>query len=416
MILEREPLAKHLEVPTKLADEISITGKWIPARKGGIFKKSPDSKEMLKEWEDIHTEAKAHNGMLSTEVNHAVGQDAVLIHHVFQNADALINYFARTATNHAEALMKVAKPDIHLVRGVRIPQAAIEAIKAKNIPLAFAEYQFGYVKNEYERPDPGKAVQVTAKWTCKSGEEVEDLLYWWQRVGTDAYDMEKGLVRFEVYRVIGEDALIIHETFDSSDELSFHLSKGTSHKYKKDIDKIAAPENYFFRGPVSWTIRTYSKFMGLPATYSSKGSHFTIEGGNMSDGIYKSQNHNNMKDQQVTVVYQWMAKPGKSEELINIYKDVEKQMKDTEPGALNVQCYFDESTDTLVVSDLFANAEALGFHLGTTAGAHFPSLLEVANPGPFLFCGNVPEEMQQAAIGMGLDAKFAPGIFGFDRD
>jgi hypothetical protein len=98
--------------------------------------------------------------------------------------------------------------------------------------------------------------------------------------------MEKGLVRFEVYRVIGENALIIHETFDTSDELQFHLSKGTAAKYKKDIDGIAFPENYFFRGPVSWMIRTYSKFLHLPATYSSQGSNFTQDGGNMSDGKF----------------------------------------------------------------------------------------------------------------------------------
>jgi hypothetical protein len=64
----------------------------------------------------------------------------------------------------------------------------------------------------------------------------------------------------------------------------FHLTKGTAERYKKDIDEIAEAERYFFRGPVSWTIRTYSKFMHLPATYSSRGSHFTREGGRMSDG------------------------------------------------------------------------------------------------------------------------------------
>ena len=84
--------------------------------------------------------------------------------------------------------------------------------------------------------------------------------------------------------MIGEDALIIHETFENSDELKFHLSKGTAEKYKKDIDEIAAPECYYFRGPVSWTIRTYSKFLHLPATYSSQGSHFTRPGGSMTDG------------------------------------------------------------------------------------------------------------------------------------
>ena len=82
----------------------------------------------------------------------------------------------------------------------------------------------------------------------------------------------------------GDDALIIHETFATNADLKFHLTKGTAAKYKKDIDQIAAPEAYFFRGPVSWTIRTYSKFMHLPATYSSQGSNYTRPGGSMSDG------------------------------------------------------------------------------------------------------------------------------------
>jgi hypothetical protein len=68
--------------------------------------------------------------------------------------------------------------------------------------------------------------------------------------------MEKGLVRFEAYKVVGEDALIIHETFADTDELMFPLTEGTAAKYKESIDQIAAPENYFFRGPVSWTIQT----------------------------------------------------------------------------------------------------------------------------------------------------------------
>lgn len=284
-MLPQESLPSYLAEPSKIGQEISITGKWVPVKKGGLFRKATESKEMLKEWEDIHVEAKEYAGMLSTEINHAVGQEAVLIHHVFEHADALKSYFSKTASKHAEALSKVAKPDIQLVRGTQIPEEARALIKDRNVSAAFGEYLLGYVKNEYKRPDPKNAIQVTAKWTCKDGEPVEDLIYWWQRVGTDAYNLEKGLVRFEVYRVIGEKALIIHETFDSSDELKFHLSKGTAEKYKKDIDKIAAPENYFFRGPVSWTIRTYSKFLRLPATYSRQGSHYTQQGGNMSDGL-----------------------------------------------------------------------------------------------------------------------------------
>ena len=288
MIITQEALPDFMAAPTQLGTEISITGKWTPTKKGGLFRKSAESKEMLKEWEDIHSAARNHEGMLSTEINHAVGQDAVLVNHVFKDSNSLIDYFATTATTHSEALSKVAKPEMHLIKGAAISAEVREAIESKNVTGNYGEFLFGFVKNEYQRPDPVNAIQVTAKWTCKEGDEntLEELIYWWQRVGTDAHSMEKGLVRFEVYQVIGENALIIHETFENSDELKFHLSKGTAEKYKKDIDKIAFPESYFFRGPVSWTIRAYSKFLHLPATYSTQGSHFTQPGGNMSDGTF----------------------------------------------------------------------------------------------------------------------------------
>jgi quinol monooxygenase YgiN len=280
-------LPPFLAEPTKLGNEISITGKWIPTKKGGLFRKSAESKEMLSEWEDIHVGAKGNSGMLSTEINHAVGEDAVLIHHVFKDSDALVDYFSSTGTELMVALTNLARPQLHMIRGVKITNDVRETLKKKNVLGVFGEFIFGFVKGDYKRPDPETAIMVTAKWTCKPGASnyMEELKYWWQRVGTDAHSMEEGLLRFEVYQVIGEDALIIHETFKNSDVLKFHLSKGTAEIYKKDIDKIATTEGYFFRGPVSWTIRTYSKFMRLPATYSSQGSHFTQPGGNMSDGL-----------------------------------------------------------------------------------------------------------------------------------
>jgi quinol monooxygenase YgiN len=122
-----------------------------------------------------------------------------------------------------------------------------------------------------------------------------------------------------------------------------------------------------------------------------------------------------MSNQEITVVYKWTANQGKAEELKAIYREVEKQMQETEPNALKVDCYFDEGTNTLIVYDLFKDGAALGQHLGTTAAGHFPTLLQIAVPGPFLFCGDVPEELKEAAISMGLDATFAPHIFGFDK-
>lgn len=123
-----------------------------------------------------------------------------------------------------------------------------------------------------------------------------------------------------------------------------------------------------------------------------------------------------MTNQEITVVYKWTARAGKAEELKAIYSEVEKQMQETEPNALNVDCYFDDNSNVLIVYDLFKDGAALGQHLGTTAAGHFPTLLQIATPGPFLFCGEVPEELKQAAIGMGLDATFAPRIFGFNRN
>lgn len=409
-------LPKHMQAESKLGNEISITGKWIPKTNGILFFKSADSKEMRQEWSDIHKDAKSSKGVLSTEVNHAIGQDAVLVHHVFKSESDLLDYFSNTASSHARALMEVAKPDIHLLRGITISNEVRAALSARVDNLAFGEYLFGYVKNEYKQSDPDKAIQVTAKWTCKEEGQLKELIHWWKMVGTDAYAMEKGLVRFEVYQVIGESALIIHETFETNEELQFHLTKGTAAKYKKEIDEVAFPENYFFRGPVSWMIRTYSKFMHLPATYTRIGHQYFNENGSYSDGLINiNQNKREMKNQEITVVYQWHANEGKSEDLKRIYEQVEKDMQETEPGALKVNCFFDESKNTLVVEDLFADAAALGQHLGTTAAKHFPSLLQIANPGQFLFCGFVPEEMQQAAIGMGLDAKFATKINGFER-
>jgi quinol monooxygenase YgiN len=281
-----EPLPPFLAEPSRMGAEISVTGKWVPTKPGGLFRKSPDSKEMLAEWEDIHAGARVDAGVLSTEINHAVGEDAVLVHHVFESSDALVNYFSTTASQHMAALTSIATPQLHLVRGVDVSAKAREAMLAKNVPVAFGELLFGYVKNDYKQPDPETAIQVTAKWTCKPDDvsRLDELGYWWQRVGTDAHSLEEGLVRYEAYRVVGEDAVIIHETFRDTNELKFHLSKGTAEKYKKDIDKVAAPEAYYFRGPVSWSIRTYSKFLHLPATYSSQGSHFAQAGGNMSDG------------------------------------------------------------------------------------------------------------------------------------
>lgn len=117
----------------------------------------------------------------------------------------------------------------------------------------------------------------------------------------------------------------------------------------------------------------------------------------------------------VTVVYKWTAKPGQLDTLINIYKGVTDAMNVNEPGALAVHVYVSEAENAIYVRDEFVDANAVGFHLQETAGPHFPSLLEVAEPGAFYFFGNVPSEMQQAILSMGLAAEFSSHVAGFTR-
>lgn len=74
-----------------------------------------------------------------------------------------------------------------------------------------------------------------------------------------------------------------------------------------------------------------------------------------------------------------------------------------------------QKENALYVRDELADAAALGFHLGNTARDHFPSLLAIAAPGPFLFFGDVPAELKQATEQMQLGAEFGTHTSGFDR-
>ncbi|MEM9564292.1 MAG: antibiotic biosynthesis monooxygenase [Actinomycetota bacterium] len=122
-----------------------------------------------------------------------------------------------------------------------------------------------------------------------------------------------------------------------------------------------------------------------------------------------------MDSNHITVVYRWTAKPGKLDELTAIYESVTQAMEQNEPGAEAVHLYVSEQDNAVYVRDEFVDADAMGFHLGTTAAAHFPDLLAIATPGPFFFLGDVPDEMRQATEQMQLGGQFATHAAGFDR-
>lgn len=122
-----------------------------------------------------------------------------------------------------------------------------------------------------------------------------------------------------------------------------------------------------------------------------------------------------MNDQHITVVYKWTANPGKLDELAATYAKVTEAMEKNEPGAEAVHCYVSEKENALYVRDEFKDAQAMGYHLQTTAASHFPHLLSIAVPGPFFFLGDVPQELQAATEQMRLGAEFGLHTTGYDR-
>ena len=122
-----------------------------------------------------------------------------------------------------------------------------------------------------------------------------------------------------------------------------------------------------------------------------------------------------MSSQEITVTYKWTAKPGKAAELKAMYKDVVETAKANDPGAYRFDVFEVQDTGDLLIVDVFRDGAALGEHLGGTAAKFFPQLSQIADPGPFFFCGDLPEELVQVASGMNMGAIFGTHAFGFSR-
>jgi quinol monooxygenase YgiN len=193
------------------------------------------------------------------EVSHGVGTKATVTHQAFPDEGALLDSMKSWGTSEA-------KPNLLLLRAADLSAPKIKRIVAAEKSVVLGNLLYGFERNLDKLGKAG--IEVTAKWTCKPGQTLDELKHWWLQVGTEAHAVETGMLRFQVYQVVDEDALIIHETFHLNADLKFHLTKGMAAKYKSQIDQVAVPEAYVFRGPVSWLIRTYSKFMRLPATYA----------------------------------------------------------------------------------------------------------------------------------------------------
>ena len=119
---------------------------------------------------------------------------------------------------------------------------------------------------------------------------------------------------------------------------------------------------------------------------------------------------------EIALTYVWTAHEGQEERLVATYGAVGEILEANEPGLISYEIAVSETGNQIVIHEVFEDGDALAFHLTETAAQFFPQLVEFATPGPFIFRGDVPEELKAAAYGMNMGAIFTGDWEGFERE
>ena len=119
---------------------------------------------------------------------------------------------------------------------------------------------------------------------------------------------------------------------------------------------------------------------------------------------------------EIALTYVWTAHEGQEERLVATYGAVGEILEANEPGLITYEIAVSETGNQIVIHEVFEDGDALAFHLSKTAAQFFPQLVEIATPGPFIFRGDVPEELKAAAYQMEMGAIFTGDWDGFERD
>ena len=118
---------------------------------------------------------------------------------------------------------------------------------------------------------------------------------------------------------------------------------------------------------------------------------------------------------EIDLTYVWTAHEGQEDRLIATYEAVAGVLEANEPGLTLYEIAISETGNQIIIHEVFEDGNALAFHLSETAAAFFPELVQFATPGPFIFRGDVPEELRAAAYGMNMGAIFTGEWTGFER-
>jgi quinol monooxygenase YgiN len=119
---------------------------------------------------------------------------------------------------------------------------------------------------------------------------------------------------------------------------------------------------------------------------------------------------------EIDLTYVWTAHKGQEERLVATYEAVGAMLEANEPGLTLYEIAVSETGNQIIIHEVFEDGNALAFHLSETAAQFFPQLVEFATPGPFIFRGDVPEELKAAAYQMNMGAIFTSDWDGFERE
>lgn len=119
---------------------------------------------------------------------------------------------------------------------------------------------------------------------------------------------------------------------------------------------------------------------------------------------------------EIALTYVWTAHEGQEERLVATYGAVGEILEANEPGLISYEIAVSETGKQIVIHEVFEDGDALALHLSETAAQFFPQLVEFATPGPFIFRGDVPDELRAAAYQMEMGAIFTGDWEGFERE
>ncbi len=117
-----------------------------------------------------------------------------------------------------------------------------------------------------------KEVDLTYVWTAHPGME-ERLIQTYAAVGEVLEAHEPGLLLYEISVSETGNQLVIHEVFEDSDAVAFHLQE-TAAKFFPQLVEFATPGPFIFRGDMPEHLKAAAYDMDMGAIFTGEWSGF----------------------------------------------------------------------------------------------------------------------------------------------